>query len=94
MNPIVQLLLIAAIFGFLFYVWYAVTTRRGIGKWLTQRQLDREIQIVDQVGIAPRASLLLVEVREQSFLVAQGPQGIQMTPLKDTPGAPKKKSDS
>lgn len=89
MNPIVQLLLIAAVFGFLFYVWYAVTTRRGIGKWLVQRQSDREIQIVDQLGIAPRASVLLVEVREQSFLIAQAPQGIQIVPLKDAPAKKK-----
>jgi len=88
-NPIVQLLLIAAVFGFLFYVWYAVTTRRGIGKWLVQRQSDREIQIVDQLGIAPRASVLLVEVREQSFLIAQAPQGIQIVPLKDAPAKKK-----
>jgi len=88
-NPIVSLLLIAAVFGFMFYLWYAVTTRRGIGRWLVQRQGEREIKVIDQIGIAPRASILLVEVRNQSFLVAQGPQGIQVVSLKSNADSPK-----
>ncbi len=85
MNPIVSILIVIAVLGFMFYLWYAVTTRQGIGKWLVQRHGNHEIQIVDQVGIAPRASILLVDVRNESFLVAQGPQGVQIVSLKAPP---------
>ncbi|MBI4023661.1 MAG: flagellar biosynthetic protein FliO [Verrucomicrobia bacterium] len=81
MSPWLQLLAIAVLYAGLFYVWYAVKTRRGLGAWLRKQTSQREIHVVESQGIGPRVSLTLVEVRGQSFLVAQSPQGVQMVPL-------------
>lgn len=85
MNPWVSLITLAALYGVLFYLWYAVKTRRGIGAWLSRtcgaRNPQREIQLIESLGVGPRASLLLIEVRGQPLLVAQFPQGIQVFPL-------------
>lgn len=76
-----QLLGIALIFGTLSYLWYAVTTRRGIGTWLHQRKVLREIQLVEKLAITTRSSVFLIDVRGQSFLVGHSPQSLQIISL-------------
>ncbi len=76
-----QLLGIALIFGTLSYLWYAVTTRRGIGTWLHQRKALREIQLIEKLAITTRSSLFLVDVRGQSFLIGHSPQSLQIISL-------------
>jgi len=90
-NSWISLLALAALYAVLFYVWYSVKTRRGVGAWLRKQDERKEIHLIESLGIAPRSSILLVEVRGQSLLVAQSPQGIQVVPLSGI-GAPNEKS--
>ena len=83
-----QLAAILAIYGALFYLWYALRTRRGIGAWLRKQAEHREMRIVENLGISARTSLILVEARGQHVLVAVSPQGVQMLPLPEAKGAP------
>lgn len=88
MNSWISLLALGAVYAALFYLWYAVKARRGVGGWLRKQETQREIHLIESFGVAPRTSLLLVEVRGQSLLVAQSPQGIQIVPLEKSALAP------
>ena len=80
-NPWLQILAVLLLYGVLFYVWYAVKTRRGLGLWLQKSASKAEIRIVETQGIGPRTSATLIEVRSQPLLVIQSPHGIQVVPL-------------
>jgi flagellar biogenesis protein FliO len=87
-NPWFQLLAILLLYGVLFYVWYVVKTRRGFGAWFQKSVAQSEIQVVESKPIAPRTQAILLKVRDQSLLVIQSPQGIQMAVLdKEAPSS-------
>jgi len=82
MNIWLQLSGIVAIYGVLFYIWYALKTRRGLGAWLQKQNDRKELRLVETLGVSMRTSLLLVEARGQPLLLVVSPQGVQMLPLK------------
>jgi hypothetical protein len=72
---------VVAIYGVLFYLWYAVKTRRGVGKWLQKQVKEREIRHVESINLGMRTTLSLVEVKGKRFLVLTSPQGVQLRPV-------------
>lgn len=77
-----QALPLVALFGALFYIWYAVKTGQGVGRWLKTRVAQREIRVIESVSLAARTSLVLVEIRGETFLVTVSPQGTQIIAFK------------
>jgi hypothetical protein len=73
-----QILSILALFGVLFYLWYAVKTGKGIGNWLVKNAGKRQIKVLDSIGIAPRTAAILLEVKDQSVVVILSPHGVAM----------------
>jgi len=74
-------LAIAALYGGLFYLWYAVKNQRGLGAWFAKQKNQKEIKWIETQGIAPRTSVVLVEVRGQSLVIVLSPHGVQVHPL-------------
>jgi flagellar biogenesis protein FliO len=73
-----QILSILALFGVLFYLWYAVKTGKGIGSWLVKNSGKRQIKVLDSIGIAPRTAAILLEVKDQPVVVVLSPHGVAM----------------
>ena len=92
MNPWFQLFAVLLLYGILFYIWYAVKTKRGLGVWLQKTKPQTEIRLIESQGIAPRTSAILIEVRNQPILVVQAPQGIQVVPLPQNTSRPSEKT--
>jgi flagellar biogenesis protein FliO len=78
-----QILAMVALYGGLFYLWYAVKSQKGIGAWLSKQKATKEIKVLETQGIAQRTSVVLVEVRGNPLVIVLSPHGIHVHPLQN-----------
>jgi flagellar biogenesis protein FliO len=69
---------IAAIYAFLFYLWYSLKNQRGLGAWLKKTVKERDVKVLEVTNLGFRTSIYLIDVRGKRFLVLTSPQGVQL----------------
>jgi hypothetical protein len=82
-NQLVSFGLIVGIFGFLFYVQYAVKSQKGLGIWLKKQVTHRELKLIESMSLGMRTSLHLVEAKGKNVLVLVSPHGVKMISLEE-----------
>lgn len=76
LEPIVRLITLVLILGFVLFLTY--WTSKFIGGYQKQKMMTGNMEVIETLGIAPNKYLQLVRVGEQYFVIAIGKDTVSM----------------